>query len=252
VESEAALRTELLAPAEEAMSAYRTRYLQAWDRVCEAVDGSRRALTELAGSRTYTALARLAALPQLGPDACPDLQVQLQSLASGLLSTSVARATLERELADGPVPASTPVSLHNAAQWIDQAQDATQQGEAALGVQLLSKAALLQSEALRARLRQGENEPLIARLLQAESTEALAAILVDVLGGDQEEAVSAIEVIARHLQKIVVRKVRLADFAPTERTLEQAALPQVTAEFRAFLERHFQAGADELVIIELE
>jgi len=29
-------------------------------------------------------------------------------------------------------------------------------------------------------------------------------------------------------------------------------LPQVTAEFRAFLERHFQAGDDELVIIELE
>jgi cytoskeletal protein RodZ len=62
------------------------------------------------------------------------------------------------------------------------------------------------------------------------------------------------EKLARALKQIRVRKLALADFAPSKRTLERGDVDGVTAEFRRFLLAALAADGDEdeLAIVELD
>ena len=60
------------------------------------------------------------------------------------------------------------------------------------------------------------------------------------------------ELLRRYLKKLRVRKVRLADFRPSKRTVERGDVEAVVAEFRRFLLDGLAAGEDELPVVELE
>ena len=61
-----------------------------------------------------------------------------------------------------------------------------------------------------------------------------------------------VEKLARALKQIRVRKLALADFAPSKRTLERGDVDGVVAEFRQFLLEALDGDEAELTIVELE
>lgn len=61
-----------------------------------------------------------------------------------------------------------------------------------------------------------------------------------------------VDLLTRYLKKLSVRKLRLADFSPSKRTIEPDGVDQVVGEFRGFLLGALEAGEDELSLLELE
>ena len=118
---------------------------------------------------------------------------------------------------------------------------------------LVDKASLLASPALRERLAQGAGEPFIDGLLAAGTAEEVAEYLAQTFRVSETLKVSdPVELLARYLKKLRVRKVRLADFRPSKRTVERADVEAVVAEFRRFLLKVMAADEDELSVVELE
>ena len=187
--------------------------------------------------------ARLAKSPRLATymmDPAPDLAAELT------------RATVEREMRSWPQPPHCSLTLADGPRWLQRAGETVARCRAALRQALLDKAALLQSAPLRERLAQGRAEPFIAEALAAPTAERLADALERTLGGKELSSPNPVELLERYLKRITVRRVRLADFRPSRRTLSPDDLEAVTAEFRQFLERALVAGEDELPVVELE
>jgi hypothetical protein len=112
--------------------------------------------------------------------------------------------------------------------------------------------ALLHSEALRERLAQGREEPFIAGLLEAQTVEETARVLIKALGSETLPEPNPVDLLIRTLRKLSVRKLRLSDFAPSKRTIEQGDVDLVVGEFRGFLLDALETGEDELSVLELE
>jgi hypothetical protein len=195
-------------------------------------------------------------VPQLGADPLPAIQQAFRAALAGppeLFPAPLTRVEIERNLRAWPQPAGCPLTLQNAPQWIERAVAAQERCSAVLAAALRDKAALLHSDALRERLSQGKNEPFIAGLLRASTAETVAEYLAKTLGVTESPRVSeAVELLRRYLKKLQVRKIRLADFTPSKRTLERGDVHVVVTEFQVFLQDALQAGEDELPVVELE
>jgi hypothetical protein len=61
-----------------------------------------------------------------------------------------------------------------------------------------------------------------------------------------------VELLRRYLEKIRVRRVRLADFKPGKPTVERGDVKAIVAEFWRFLLDELAAGENELLVVELE
>ena len=174
--------------------------------------------------------------------------------SSDLFPPQVTHGNVERELVNWPQPASSPLTLQNASDWIVSANKCLDECMAAMQNALLNKAALLFSEALRNRLNQGKGEPFIDNLLGAESPEILAEVLVGQLTKKAADVGSPeIELLRRYLQHILVRKVKLSDFQPSKRAIEAEDVDQIVQEFRGFLLSNLQSSTDdEFTVVEIE
>jgi hypothetical protein len=253
--SEARLLSELLEPVEGAIQSYGVRYLQAFDRVTARAEQARQGIGALPGQPAYRALERLAGVRQLGSDPCPGLRRVFRDVLdepSQLFPTTLTRAEVERRLQRWPQPPQCDLTLDNAEQWRQKADKALARCQEALRGALLDKAALLHSDALRERLAQGSDEPFIAGLLAAQTVEDVADYLGRTLGGETVEEPDAVGLLTRYLKKLRVRKLRLAEFNPSKRTIEPGDVDGIVTEFRAFLLDALAAGDDELPVVELE
>ncbi len=99
---------------------------------------------------------------------------------------------------------------------------------------------------------QGRQEPFIAGILRAETVEKTAKYLIKTLGDEVVEEPDPVDLLIRYLKKLNVRKLRLADFAPSKRTIERSDVDLVVGEFRTFLTDALETGEDELSVVELE
>jgi len=255
ISSETRLLNEFLEPVEDAIGSYGVRYLQAFDQVTAHAESVRLQIERLPQQPAYRVLGRLARVAQLGADLRPRVQAAIRQVLdepSRISPTTLTRAEVELRLREWPQPPQCALTLDNAAEWIQKADDALASCTGALDAALFDRAALLHSEALRERLEQGRQEPFVAGLLRAKSVEATAKYLVKTLGGETIGEPDPVDLLIRYLKKLNVRKLRLADFAPSKRTIELGDVDQVVGEFRGFLVDALQAGQDELSVVELE
>jgi hypothetical protein len=254
--NESRLLSELLEPAAEVIQSYSVRYLQAFDQVVSATEGARLSIQGLTSHPQYLTLARLEQVPQLASGASQALHRRFMEAVEcpDLFPAHVTRGLVERELARWPQPAASPLTMQNAADWMAAANRCLQDCQSALQTALQDKATLLYSEALRSRLAQGKGEPFIDALLNAESPQSLAKILVEQLSKSLDSDVeSKLELLRRYLQHIIVRKVHLSEFKPGKHTLEKSDLPRIVEEFERFLSDQFSTSSkDELPVIEIE
>ena len=151
-----------------------------------------------------------------------------------------------------PQPQDCLLTLQNADDWRQRADDALSSREGALNTAMLDKAALLHSDALRDRLAQGKDEPFIAGLLMAQDVGEVANYLTQALGRDTRQEPDPVQLLTRYLKRLSVRELCLIDFSPSKRTIERGDLDQLASEFRAFLLDALAADEDELPVIELE
>ena len=250
--NETRLLNEFLEPMGTAIETYKTRYLQAFDRVVSHTEQIRQKIMELDVSSDFMVVLALGKVQSLGSDPGHELQRMAQAKAdTELFPAKVTRAILDRELKDRPKPDESPLTLDNGGMWIQKADAALQDCSAAIEKGLLEKARLLNSPALRERLEQGQGEKLVAGLLKAKSPEELAKQLVSLLEKGQGEELARL--LNLYLKKITIKKVRLSEFKSTKHTLEHADVDDVTEEFKYFLQEKFQnLGDDELTVIEIE
>lgn len=251
-QSETRLIGELLEPVEKGIETYTSRYLSFFDQVTAHTESVRQQIRALPDGDEYGALGQLARVSQLGGDPRPGLQQPLASAEEALFPANLTRADLERTLREWPQPPGSSLTLENAGDWLQAADDALVQCRQAVRDALLEKAALLHSEALRERLAQGADDPFIAGLLAAETPSSVADCLAQTLGKESKAADEAVATLQRFLKKIQVRKVRLTDFTPSKRTLEASDVETIVKEFRAYLQDALTGGDDELPVIELE
>ena len=255
IESEARLRSEFLEPAEEAMRSYAVRYLQLFDQVTAHAEQVRQQLEALPQQPAYRALGRLARVEQLGADLRPRIQQAVQQVLDNpaqLSPTTTSRAEVERELRSWPQPPHSDLTFQNGSEWIQKADDVLSSCQGTLHAGLLERATLLYSDALGERLAQGRHEPFIAGLLDASSPSDVAEHLVKALGTTSPTEPDPVDLLIRYLMTLRVRKLRLADFRPSKRTLERGDVEQAVSEFRDFLTDALQAGEGELPVVEVE
>jgi hypothetical protein len=88
--------------------------------------------------------------------------------------------------------------------------------------------------------------------LAAQDVGKVADYLIQALGAESGEEPDPIQLLARYLKRLSVRKLYLTDFSPSRRTIERADVDDVVAEFRDFLLDALAADEDELPVIELE
>ena len=255
--NETRLAMELLDPAREAIESYIVRYLQAFDAVTARAERARDEIAALTAAPAYRALERLASVSALGADPRPALQTALQAATNDpdIFPGCLTRAAAERELRERPQPPGCPLTLENAGDWLARADAVVERARGAVHAALLDKASLLASPALRERLAQGAGEPFIDGLLAAGTAEEVAEYLETAdlwVSRNLKGPSDPVELLRRYLKKLRVRKVRLADFKPSKRTVERADVEAVVAEFRRFLLDGLAAGEDELPVVELE
>ena len=228
---------------------YKTRYMQAFDQVTGKCEAVRAAVEQLPSDAEFAALGLLAKIDALSGIDTAALRGQLDRCADGLFATALDRNRVERALRDRPIPEGCPLQVDEAEQHIEQAEVVERQATALVHGVLVAVAKLLQQPALRSLLEQGKAEAFIAEVLAAADPEALATILATRLSASPDCA----KLLAKYLKKIQVTPVRLADFHPSQSTIERENIEQVVEEFREFLVLAFaQDGQKQSVIIEFK
>ena len=254
--SESRLLNELLDPASEAIQSYSVRYLQALDQVVSSTEQVRQQLRDLKSLPHYQTLVALEQVPQLASGAVKTISALFTATAnsSDLFPAQVTRSSVERELVNWPQPATCPLTLQNASDWIVAAEGCQANCQEKLYGALREKAALLFSDALRSRLAQGKGEVFIDTILGAKTIEIILVFLVESLTKTSPEILEHnLELLRRYLQRIRVVKIRMSDFRPGKNTLEKSDVEQIAEEFRSFLIDCFRADTqDEFVIVEIE
>jgi hypothetical protein len=249
MESTPKLQSQLLDPLGVIRDTYRVRYLQAYDQVTGKCEEVRSAVEQLPSSMEFQALRLLEKIEAFSSIDTASLRKRLESCTSGLFSTSLDRNSVERALRDRPIPEECNLTVDDAQEQVDEAEQVEQQTRELVRDALLSAAKLLQQPALHTLLEQGKGEPFIADVLAATDADALANLLAERLSADQKLA----KLLAKYLKKIRIKIVRLVEFQPTKATVERGEVEEVVGEFREFLEKAFDHdGQKQLVIVEFK
>ena len=196
MESEAKLQSQLLDPLEAIQGAYRTRYLQAFDKVTGKCEASPHRDRQSAGVPPVQGHRRACQDRRPGERQRSDAQRTMWlATRTGLFQSSLDRNAVERGLKDRPQPEGC--SLH-----VDEA-DATR-GRCGRGAwrkprprsqsALVNMASLLRQPALRSLLEQGKQEKFIADVLAAANDEKLADILAECVPDRSRQCQAAGEV----------------------------------------------------------
>jgi hypothetical protein len=105
--------------------------------------------------------------------------------------------------------------------------------------------------AVRERLEQGKTEQTVTGLLACKTTDKLRAYFVKAV----QETPGIVDIINKYLKRIVVKRVRIADFRPKVGTIQKDQVGQVAEEFGRFLETQFtekEGDDDSLPMLQLE
>jgi hypothetical protein len=143
------------------------------------------------------------------------------------------------------------LSFVNASTYAQAAENAAKRAGQLLNEVFRRKMEVFLNPAVRERLEQGKSEPSIAGLLACKNTDELRVYLVNAA----QKTPGIVDVINRYLKRIVVKRVRIADFRPEVGTIQKDQVGKVAKEFGQFLETQFtdiEGDDDSLPMLQLE
>lgn len=261
IDSDVKMKTELVGhfPATEgekgtisAMTReYSSVYLPMHESAVNVIDAARRRIQDTIEGNEVRALGVLDGITALQPASTDKLIGRLTQLQDEIFECpSPSRASVEDHLRNSPIH-ECGLSFVNAATYTQAAEDAAEKADQLLDDAFRRKMEVFLNPAVRERLEQGKTEPAIAGLLACETTDALRSYL----GKAVEETPDIVDIINRYLKRIVVKRVRIADFRPKVGTIQKDQVDKVAEEFGRFLETQFtddEGDEDALPMLQLE
>ncbi len=261
IDSDVKMKTELVGhfPATEGekgtiaamIREYSSVYLPMHESAVNGIDAARRRIQDTIEGNEVRALGVLDGITALQPASTDKLIGRLTQLQDELFECpSPSRASVEDHLRNSPIH-ECGLSFVNAASYTQAAEDAADKANQLLDDAFRRKMEVFLNPAVRERLEQGKAEPTIAGLLACETTDALRSYLVKAV----EETPGIVDIINRYLKRIVVKRVRIADFRPKVGTIQKDQVNKVTEEFGRFLETQFtddEGDEDALPMLQLE
>ena len=261
IDSEVKLKTELVGriPPQKGEAAtfgvliqeYTTIYVALHDDVLGYADKCRKRIENILKGDEFEAFQILENVTALQPAVSKSVEKQLSDLAREIFSCpSASRASIEQQLKSKPLH-ECGLTFSNATNFRTEAERAVRRATTIFNETFNRKIEVFLSPAVRHRLEQGKSEPRIKEMLACMEVRELRAFLVrSVLEDD-----SLIDLINRFLKRIVVKRVKLAEFKPSISTVEKAKIPTLAQEFERYLEEAFaeiEGGEDILPILQVE
>ena len=271
IDSDVKLKTELVGriPPEKGetgtlgvlVQEYTTVYVALHDDVLGYAEESRKSIEDILKGKEFKAFRLLEKITALQPPVSETIEKQLRELASGIFSCpSASRASVEQQLRSKPVH-ECGLKFLNATELKTEAEDAARKAKTIFNDAFNRKIEVFMSPAVRERLEQGKSESRIKEMLAClpaegsaqagRGVEELRAFLIKSVLED----VSIVEIINRFLKRIVVKRVKLAEFKPSISTVEKAKIPMLAREFEQYLEQAFaemEDGEDTLPMLQVE
>jgi len=261
IDSEVKLKTELIGhtpPAEgetgtiESMiEEYASVYLPMHESVVNIVEDCRRQIKAIEEQDDIKALKALEDITALQPPSTSTLIESVSEFGNGLFECRrPSRSSVEEHLRRDPLH-ECGLSFSNASSHAQKAKDSAAKAVDLLNHTFRQKMEVLLNPAIRERLEQGKSEPCIASLLACKDTDEIRAYLVRTV----HENPAVVDIINRYLKRIVVRRVRIADFKPKAGIIEKNQIGKVSEEFARFLETQFnntEGDKDTLPMLQLE
>lgn len=235
----------------EMIREYSSVYLPMHESVANRIDVSRKQIQDTITGNDIKALGSLEGITALQPANTDKLVARLTQLRSEIFACPTpSRASVEDQLRNGPLH-ECGLSFVNAAAHAQAAENAAKKAGQVLDDAFRRKMEVFLNPAVRKRLEQGKAEPSIAGLLACKTTNALRTYLVKAV----QETPGIVDIINRYLKRIVVKRVRIADFRPKVGTIQEDQVGEVAEEFGRFLENQFtdhEGDDDALPMLQLE
>jgi len=261
IDSDVKLKTELVGhfpPGEEERDTiaamireYSSVYLAMHESVVNRIDTSRKQIQDAITGADIKALGVLDGVTALQPPSTDKLISRLTQLRSEIFECpSPSRASVEDHLRNGPLH-ECGLSFVNASTQAQAADSAARKAGQLLDDVFRRKMEVFLNPTVRERLEQGKTEPTIAGLLACKTTEELRTHFVKVV----QETPGIVDIINKYLKRIVVKRVRIADFRPKVGTIQKDQVGTVAEEFGRFLETQFtenEGDDDSLPMLQLE
>ena len=214
---------------------YSSVYLAMHESAMNTVDSSRRKIADMTKGADIEALGVLEGITALRPASTDRLIAHLTQLREDVFECpSPSRASVENCLRSGPVH-ECGLSFVSASTHVHAAEEAARQASQLLDDAFRRKMEVFLNPAVRERLEQGRSEPAIARLLACKTTDDLRTHLVKAVQGTP----GIVDTINKYLKRIIVKRVRLADFRPKTGTIQKDQVGSIVEEFSRFLESQF-------------
>ena len=261
IDEEIKLRNELIGhqpplPGEEGtigglMHEYRLVYTAMHEEATRRCNHARQSIERLRSGPDFQAVAALEGITALQPEFSSALRRQLEDLAGGVfLCAHDSVVSLENQLKAGPLH-ECGLSFSNFESIIEKAALALRQAGEIWKRTLYGKLEVFLNQAIKERLKQGENEPIIAALLACSTVEEVEKLLLREVAAKP----ALVDTINRFLKEIVVKVVKKADFKPSVTVVEEGQLEDIAQEFKDFLARQFadmKPGEDAIPVLKLE
>lgn len=258
IDSDVRLKTELIGHAGESgtilnmIHEYASVYLPLHESIINTVADCRSKIDNLLSGRDLAGLKILEGISALQPGNASKVAESLNRLQQPLFACPTpTRNSVEDQLRQHPQHVCG-LTFANAPDRVQSASEAVTRAGELVHQTLHRKLEVFLNPAVRQRLEQGQDEPMIAALLACPDTTGLQNFLVTTV----LENPGLVELINRYLKRIVVKRVRLADFKPSINTIEPDQVDQVVQEFTDFLKNQLEQiqgqDVDSLPMLQLE
>lgn len=242
IDSEVCLKTELIGknppePGENGtfwalIHEYSTIYLALHDKVVSETEAHRNQLRKVLESNEFKALKQLEKIVALQPEISYRVQAECEALGQQIYSCpDSSRTAVQESLMRHPAH-TCELTFGNAAKILEQAGAAVVQAQRILDDALDTKLGILLSPQIKERLQQGQSENIISEIINCSEIAELRKVLIS----DCLKDSSVVDRINRFLKWVVVRPVKISEFAPSVKTIEKNQIPVIAREFQQFLE----------------
>ena len=230
---------------------YSSVYLPTHESAVNKIDENRRKIQSIMSGDEIKALEVLDGVTALKPASTEKLNARLAQLQAEVFECpSPSRASVEDHLRSGPLH-ECGLSFVNASAHVQTAEGAARKAGQLLDEAFRRKMEVFLNPAVRERLEQGKSEPAISGLLACKTTDELRAYFIKAV----QETPDLVNIINKYLKRIVVKRVRMADFRPKTGTIQKEQVGNVVEEFGRFLESQFtsnEGDEDTLPMLQLE
>lgn len=230
---------------------YASVYLPMHESIVNRLDSSRKQIQDEITGVEIKVLGVLDGITALQPASTDHLVNRLKQLRDEILECpSPSRASVEDRLRNDPLH-ECGLSFVNALNQAEAAESTVKQAERLLDDAFRRKMEVFLNPAVRERLEQGRTEPAIGDLLVCQIIDELRAYFIKTV----PETPDIVGIINKYLKRIVVKRVRIADFKPKIGTIQKDQIKKVSEEFGRFLETQFtdnEVDDDSLPMLQLE